>query len=161
MSSLIHSTTGMVHFIFSVLSMILGAVVLYMLKGNTLHKRIGYAYFICMIGVNITSFMIYRLFDGFGIFHIMAVISSISLIGGMIPAIVRKPKNDWVQIHFSFMYWSVVGLYAAFISEVMTRMPNPSRLAFMGSLFIFFGISTYYFNKYTKVWKGLSPNIRS
>ena len=27
--------------------------------------------------------------------------------------------------HFTFMYFSVIGLYAAFASEILTRIPEP------------------------------------
>lgn len=70
-----------------------------------------------------TAFMIYRLFGRFGVFHIAAIVSGVTLLGGMIPVIRRKPKNSWLNLHFSFMYWSVFGLYAAFVAESAVRLP--------------------------------------
>ena len=116
--------------------MLFGAAVILKTKGTEIHKKIGYAYCLSMIGVIVTAFMIYRLFDGWGIFHYMAVISSITLLLGMIPALFRKPSG-WIGLHIGFMYWSVVGLYAAFISEVMTRAPWANMTLFLITLFLF------------------------
>lgn len=84
-----------------------------------------------MAVVCITSFMIYRLFGGFGIFHIAALVSIITLLGVMIPAFLRKP-DGWVILHFSFIYWSVLGLYVAFLSEIVTRVPDTPFLGMLG-----------------------------
>jgi len=32
-------------------------------------------------------------------------------------------ENSWLNLHFSFMYWSVFGLYAAFVAEMAVRLP--------------------------------------
>lgn len=121
MDSIVYSITGLIHLIFSIVALILGAMVIFSNKGTDRHKKIGYAYAISMVVCIATAFMIYRLFNGWGIFHYMAVISAMSLIFGLVPAILRRPVNSWMGLHFGFMYWSVVGLYAAFISETITR----------------------------------------
>jgi len=133
--------------------MLLGAMVIFSRKGTAIHKKIGYAYTVSMVGCIVTAFMIYRLFDGWGIFHYMAVVSAISLTLGIIPAITRWPKGSWIGLHFGFMYWSVVGLYAAFISETITRTRITDMTTFMIILFVFFGICSFYFQKLMKTWK--------
>lgn len=57
---MIHSTTGLIHTIFAVLAMAFGAVVLLRTKGDLIHKRMGYAYVVCMLGLNGTAFAIYN-----------------------------------------------------------------------------------------------------
>lgn len=121
---MIHSTIGLIHTIFALLAMVLGAVVLLKTKGTRIHVRIGYAYVVCMIGLNGTAFAIYN-FGRFSIFHGFALISLGALLGGMIP-VMRKSKN-WYPKHFYFMNWSVVGLYCAFWSETGTRLLNGER----------------------------------
>lgn len=86
-------------------------------------RRIGYAYAVSMLLLLVTAFMIYRLFGRFGVFHIAAIVSTVTLLGGMIPVVRRKPVNSWLNLHFSFMYWSVFGLYAAFVAETAVRLP--------------------------------------
>ncbi|MEM1406119.1 MAG: DUF2306 domain-containing protein [Bacteroidota bacterium] len=118
---MITSLTGQIHFLASCLALITGTYILLATKGSQLHKKIGYVYVASMAVLLITAFMIYRLFGGFGIFHIAAIVSTITLAAGMIPVIRRKNKN-WILLHFAWMYWSVMGLYAAFASELITRL---------------------------------------
>ena len=91
------SYLGLFHTCCAVLSMIFGALVVLNAKGTGLHRKLGYAYVIAMVFMNLS---------GFGIL-------------GVIPAI-RRTK-DWYKKHFYFMSWSVVGLYCAFWSEVGVR----------------------------------------
>ena len=117
MESYQFDTIGLAHFGFAILSMILGALIIFIRKGGSIHRILGYLYFFGMIGLNVTALMIYKLFGFFGPFHVFAVISLATTVAGFIPAYVKKPKNTWLEYHYEFMNWSVVGLYAAFWSE--------------------------------------------
>lgn len=124
-------------------------MILAMEKGTDKHIKVGYFYAGAMTVVVATAFMIYRLFGGWGIFHWAALVSGITLAGGMIPAIRRKPEN-WVVMHFSFMYWSVLGLYAAFLSEVLTRVPDQPFFNMVGigtGIVMFLGGAWFYYRK--------------
>lgn len=116
-----HSTIGLVHLSSALLAMLFGAVVLLNTKGSLFHKRAGYLYVASMLIMNASAFLIYRLFGGFGPFHVAAIISSVSLIGGLVPVLFRRRIQGWLHFHYHFMNWSVVGLYAAFWSETLTR----------------------------------------
>jgi len=122
MENIVSGTTGLVHLIVSVVAMITGIIVLVMKKGTKRHKQIGYVYVLSMLLLNITAFMIYRLFGGFGIFHFFAIVSMLTLLAGMYPILNRKGQN-YIFKHFTYMYWSIVGLYCAFCAEVLTRIP--------------------------------------
>lgn len=74
-----------------------------------------------MIGLNISALTIYQLFGYFRPFHVFALFSLATVFAGFIPAYRKKPKDTWVEYHYEFMNWSVVGLYAAFWSETFTR----------------------------------------
>jgi hypothetical protein len=74
-----------------------------------------------MLLLNLTAFQIYHLFGRFGPFHILAIMSLICLVGGIVPAFMRKQIKNWIYWHYYFMNWSVVGLYAAFWAELLTR----------------------------------------
>ena len=132
MDSIIHSQTGLIHFIAAAIALITGTAVLLLKKGSDLHIKIGYTYIASMLGVNITAFMIYRLFGGFGVFHFAALVSLLTVLGGAIPAVFRIPENNWYDLHFSLMYWSVMGLYGAFAAEVLTRIPETPFLEMVG-----------------------------
>jgi uncharacterized membrane protein len=149
---MIHSSIGMLHLLSAGVSLIVGSWVLFSRKGTQLHKKIGYAYALAMVVVNVTAFCIYRLFSGFGPFHVAAIISLLTLVAGMVPAILRKPKN-WFDLHFAFMYYSVIGLYAAFVSETLVRIPGThfgSMVGFATCLVMFIGIGFFQWKR--KQW---------
>lgn len=132
MDTIIYSSTGWIHLIAATIALFTGTAVLALKKGTSLHIKIGYVYLVSMLIVNLTAFMIYRLFGGFGIFHIAALISLLTVLAGILPALLRKPENNWLGLHLGFMYWSVMGLYAAFAAEVLTRIPDTPFLGMVG-----------------------------
>ncbi len=122
--NIINSFTGFIHLTTAFLSLISGTLVLAKRKGTSRHKKMGYAYVVSMTLMLGTSFMLYDLFGKWGIFHYGSVASAITLFFGVYPSIRRQ--GNWVVWHFSMMYWSIIGLYAAFVSEVFTRtLPTP------------------------------------
>ncbi|MFD2034260.1 DUF2306 domain-containing protein [Belliella marina] len=114
---------GQIHLLASIAALILGFYVLVSDKGTKRHKQVGYAYVLSMVLVNLTAFMIYRLFGKFGIFHWFAIISIMTIIAGLYPLISKKTK-DYLVYHFNFMYWSVIGLYCALMAETFSRLPD-------------------------------------
>ncbi|MEM6342987.1 MAG: DUF2306 domain-containing protein [Bacteroidota bacterium] len=123
LDNLISGNIGLIHLVFSIVALVTGSLVLATRKATVLHKKIGYAYAAAMLGVNLTAFMIYRLFGSFGIFHWMAILSLLTLISGMLPMIFKKPKS-YISLHYNFMFWSVIGLYGAFTAETLVRFPD-------------------------------------
>ena len=121
--NLVANNTGLVHLIFSVLALIFGTIVLVLKKGTLVHKRIGYLYTVSMLGLLVTAFMIYHLYGKFGIFHWLAIVSTITLIMGILPMWLKRPKN-YLDYHLKSMFWSVFGLYAAFAAETLVRIPQ-------------------------------------
>lgn len=105
-------------------SLVLGTTVLVLSKRGKLHKRLGYGYVGSMAVMLTTSFAIYRQYHGFGIFHVAALLSSLTLCVGMVPVLRKKPARAWRQFHYSFMYLSVLELYVALVAEVLVRMPG-------------------------------------
>jgi uncharacterized membrane protein len=158
----ITSNTGLIHFVASIFALLLGTLVLAYKKGTSKHKIIGRLYALTMLVVLTTAFMIYRLFGTWGIFHWTAVISSLTLICGLVPILTRRPANNYVSIHFSFMYWSVIGVYGAFVSETLVRIPKvvvesgtPNSIFYnmtaIGTALVM-GLSVYFFIKLNPKW---------
>jgi uncharacterized membrane protein len=124
MLNLVNNQIGLIHFVASVMALLFGTAVLVMTKGSKKHIRVGYFYVVSMVVLLVTAFSLYNLFGRWGIFHYFAVISSITLLLGMVPIFKRNQIRNWAYLHFSFMYWSVIGLYGAFVSEMLTRIPE-------------------------------------
>lgn len=131
MNYLFHDATGAVHLGAAVIALVTGTWILFTPKGTQRHRKIGYVYFGSMVTLNLSAFLIYRLFGGFGVFHIAALLSLATVVAGIIPVIRRKSKN-WLFAHLAWMYWSVMGLYAAFASEVLTRVPDTPFFGMVG-----------------------------
>ncbi|MFN4233675.1 MAG: hypothetical protein ACK4IK_02590 [Bacteroidia bacterium] len=158
----ITSETGLVHFIASVFALLLGTLVLVLPKGTLKHKIIGRLYALTMLVVLTTAFMTYRLFGTWGIFHWTAVISSVTLICGLMPILTRRPAKNHISLHFIFMYWSVMGVYGAFVSETLVRMPKvviesgiPNNVFYqmtgIGTAIVM-GLGVYFFLKLKPKW---------
>lgn len=132
MENLVGDSIGLIHLISSCCALLFGTLVLILRKGTKLHVKIGYLYVISMGFLIVTALMIYRLFNAWGIFHYATLFSLLTILLGMVPIWTKKPVNKWKYRHFSFMYWSVIGLYSAFFSEVLTRIPKVSFFGMVG-----------------------------
>jgi uncharacterized membrane protein len=151
-----HSITGAVHLAACCISLFAGTMVLWLPKGTARHRKAGYVYAGSMLIVNATAFMIYRLFSGFGPFHVAAIISLVTLVAGMLPVLLKKPTEGWLPLHYAFMYYSVIGLYAAFISEIVTRVFTShfgTWVAVGTGVTMFFGVMA--FKQLQHKWKTL------
>jgi len=113
---------GFLHLASAFGALAFGLLVLLLRKGTPLHRQIGYGYVAAMAIVNVTALMIYDLFGGFGPFHLAALISLVTLVGGIVPARRRPPPRGWLPWHAYWMSWSYVGLLAALVAETATRM---------------------------------------
>lgn len=152
--NLANNWIGLIHVIAAITALICGTLVLGLNKGTLAHKRIGYIYSVNILIVVISAFGIYRLFKGFGPFHAFAVISIISLFLGMIPMLKRKRTEKAIKMHYSRMYWSVIGLYAAFAAETLVRIPStPFWSIVVLSISVIIGVGALFFRKYVKSWK--------
>ncbi len=119
------STLGIVHLVFSLLSLVAGGLVLATAKGTRNHRRLGWLYVYSMLSLNVTALFLYRLNGTFGPFHWAAIVSLLGVGAGVAVAIRRRPAGKWIELHYHWMTWSYVGLSAAAVAEVMTRLIAP------------------------------------
>ena len=118
------------HTINGSIALITGLAIILLNKGSRLHRIIGYIYVASMYVLCFASFTIQDttpFFRGFGMFHVMALVSVGTVSAGLIPALYRRRFDNWYQRHYSFMLWSYVGLIMAFNSH------------FFRQVFVFFG----------------------
>ena len=113
---------GWIHTGSALAALLLGPAVFFRVKGDRYHCRIGYAYALSMIVLNLTALLIYDLFGGWGPFHWMALVSLATLMAGLVPAVWRT--KNWLEAHYQGMCWSCVGLAAAGAAELFTRVPD-------------------------------------
>jgi len=113
----------LIHVILGFSSLISGFTVLLIKEGSRNHRLVGRAYALSMLGLNLTAFGIYKLFDGWGFFHWMAIASLIPLLAGYVAIRYRK-----IEAHYFFMCWSYIGLLCATISEIFVHVPIAVQL---------------------------------
>lgn len=118
------STIGWIHTGFGVCALVTGTAVVLRPKGTRRHRLLGRLYVMSMLGLLGTAFLIYRLFDGFGVFHWLAVVSALTLIGGFGAARVRRSVSGWLEPHYYLMGYSYLGLLSATGAEIAVRVPD-------------------------------------
>ena len=135
---------GWIHTAAAVAALAFGAAVLLTTKGTALHRRLGWAYVASMLLLNLTALLIYRLFGGFGPFHAAALVSLVTVLLGAYAALqVRRHRRAHRLVeraialdrHYLWMTWSYVGLLAAAVSELATRVPVLRARPGQGALF--------------------------
>ena len=138
------SPLGSAHTATAVAAMLIGGLVLLTAKGTARHRWLGWAYVTSMVLLNVSALFIYRLFGRFGPFHAGAVFSLLTVVLGAFAAVqVRRYRAEHraadraraLDRHYMWMTWSYVGLLAAAVSEVATRVPILRPRAGHGVLF--------------------------
>lgn len=122
---MIHSATGLIHLITALTALLIGLVIFIRPKGGSLHKILGYVYSTSMFTMLITALLIYHLTGSFNFLHGFAILSTLQLVRGLYHAILRKPKETWLDFHYLWMSYSYLGLCAALIAESATRILIP------------------------------------
>lgn len=117
------------HILAAVLALVCGALVFLLRKGTARHRLLGRVYVVAMVVLNVTALSIFRLFDGFGPFHVAALLSLATVIPAFFAAYRKRP--GWLQRHYFLMSFSYVGLLSAAASEAATRLP---RTPFWGAV---------------------------
>lgn len=113
---------GLIHVLTALGAMVFGTLVIFARKGTAHHRRMGRSYLILMLAMNGTAMMNYELYGHFGPFHWMALLSLATLLAGYFAA--RNRKIAWKLRHAYFMSGSYVGLIAAAVAEVASRVPG-------------------------------------
>ena len=136
------------------LALLAGLFVFLFNKGTRLHKTIGWVYVISMYLLCFTSFFIFKLFDGFGVFHVMAIVSTVTMTSGFIPVLLRRKLKGWFIGHYKGMLFSYMGLVMATNSHLF-KYVQP-RIGFVGAGIILWAIpgivGTVWINRKTKFY---------
>lgn len=103
--------------------LVLGAVVLANVKGTRLHRRVGFAYVLAMVALNVTALCIYHLTGRLNLFHLFAVLSLAMVLTGYAQVAFRRRLKRWLYRHYTYMSWSYAGRIAASANEAFVRVP--------------------------------------
>ena len=89
-----------------------GAAVLLLPKGTHTHRVIGTVYVVALVLVNVAALSLHRE-DTFGVFHVLAVVSLVTIAAGLVPLLFGKRSPMVIANHAYCMTWSFAGLVAA------------------------------------------------
>jgi len=124
---------GLAHAVIGIAALVLGLVVIAQGKGSASHRVWGSAYVVAMVLLNASALAIYDVSGRFNTFHLFALLSLATVAAGWIPALLRRPAARWYERHAIYMAWSYVGLAAALVSEIVTRIPAFQVRALIGA----------------------------
>ena len=102
------------HTLFGAFALAAGAAVLLRPKATRWHRQAGVLYVGAMVLLCVEAFGIRDstpFFRGLGPFHILAVVSLVTVLGGY--AVARRRRPGWFEVHYRLMAWSYVGLVMA------------------------------------------------
>lgn len=115
---------GGLHVVAAGLSLPLGAAVLLRAKGTRGHKVLGRLYVIAMLLVSLPALLVYDITGRPGVFHLLAVVSLVTLTLGWLSAPSRRSSvgRPDVHVHATFMSWSFIGLVTAGLAQLATSL---------------------------------------
>jgi uncharacterized membrane protein len=121
--SLFEGPLGAFHTVAASIALIVGFINLCSPKGTRRHKLVGYVFVASMLALNLSAIPIQRMYGGFGPFHVFILISLPTVLAAIYYPVLGRSNPKWLQRHLGFMYWSYVGLVAAFVNEIVVRAP--------------------------------------
>ena len=136
---------GLLHLFGAVVALIVGPMIFFRQKGDARHRVLGWTYVVAMLLANGLALTMYKLTSGPNLFHFFAVVSLASITPGVLLA--RRARQTGKRHlfigHYYFMSWSYFGLFAAFVSQLVTQLvvrdvDLPGEL----SMFAWVGIGT-------------------
>jgi uncharacterized membrane protein len=107
--------TGVLHVTAAVVALLLGAAVLAGRKGTRRHARLG-RWYVGVMAAQLAAALLTREQDAFGPFHVLAVVSAVTLVAG-VAARRCCPGRAPPAVHGHLMTWSVAGLVAAGLAQ--------------------------------------------
>ena len=107
---------GLAHVVAVTSALVLAFVVLALPKGTSRHVALGAAYVAVLTSGNVAALLVREQSGDLGPFHLLAVISLLTIAGGVVTSPRRRRGSDTAHGHF--MLWSVVGLTAAGLAQL-------------------------------------------
>lgn len=112
---------GWIHSLACLAALGLGAWVFATPKGTPAHRRLGRAYLIAQLALNLSALGVYRL----GVFffpHVLALITLGLIAVGWLAARLHQPRPVWRYVHLSAMILSYYLLIGGGVNEVYLRI---------------------------------------
>ena len=94
-------------------------------RGTRWHRAAGWAYVASMAGLFATACLTYGLVGRVGPFRWLAVVGAVTLLSGLAPVLLLRPRRTWIERHCHPMGgYSYLGPLAATGAEIGVRVPG-------------------------------------
>ena len=115
---------AVVHVVAAVAVLPLGAAVLLAAKGTGTHVALGRLYVVGMLLVSLPALLVYDITGRPGLFHVLAVVSLVTLGLGWVfaPSRGTSPVRAGMRVHATFMSWSFIGLVTAGLAQLANSL---------------------------------------
>ncbi len=117
------SINGWVHLGAALIAMAAGGTALLLPKGDRRHRLLGRTYAAAMTLLILSSFTIFSLNGRWNAFHILSLVATVTLAAALIAIwrwrVTRQPS--WLLTHQYNMAFGYLGLWMAFVSELLTN----------------------------------------
>lgn len=128
---------GNAHVVAATTALVLAVLVLWLAKGTSRHRALGLAYVCALTTGNFAALLVRQQSGAVGPFHLLAVVSLLTITGGLATA--PRRRHGSVTAHARFMLWSVLGLTAAGLAQLTNaalpgQKPWPVLLVTLASI---------------------------
>jgi len=108
---------GTLHVTAALTAVAVGGVLLSARKGTRRHVHVGRLYVAAMLAATVPVLWLYDSDGRPGPFHILAIVSLVTLAGGIAASPSRSGSTESVRAHGTFMLWSYAGLTGAGVAQ--------------------------------------------
>lgn len=132
---------GVAHVAAVTSALLLAVVVLVLPKGSSRHVVLGAMYVAVLAVGNVAALLVREQSGDLGPFHLLAVVSLLTIAGGVVTS--PRRRRGSVTAHAHFMLWSVLGLTAAGMAQlagsaIPLAAPLPVLLVISASIVVGF-----------------------
>ncbi|MEO8107652.1 MAG: DUF2306 domain-containing protein [Actinomycetes bacterium] len=121
-------------------ALLIGAWVLGATKGTSRHRALGTGYVVALVALNVAALLVHREAT-FGVFHVLAVVSLLTVMAGFVPMKIRAKSPPRIARHGYFMAWSYAGLVAAGCGQLAASAVDGGRVTVLTAVAIVLAVS--------------------
>lgn len=115
-----------IHTSAAVLSVLVGAVVLFARKGTAFHRACGRTYVAGLLAMIASSFFVTEIRDGWSVFHAVSILTAALVLFGWLQPVFGRARSGWVRRHALSMQLSYLVLIVTGTAQFFDHLPLPN-----------------------------------
>lgn len=110
----------------AVLSVLVGAVVLFARKGTGFHRACGRTYVVAILVMIVSSFFVTEIRDEWSLFHAVSILTAALVLFGWWQPVFGRSRSGWVRRHMLSMQLSYLVLIVTGTAQFFDYLPLPN-----------------------------------